>query len=49
MFNNFWTVILAGYRFNIPAQTEDYLILVYGENWRTPVKEFNWKTDHKCI
>ena len=49
MFDNFWTVILAGYRFNIPAQTEDYLILVYGENWRTPVKEFNWKTDHKCI
>lgn len=49
MFDNFWNVSLNGRIFNIPAETEDYLILVYGEDWKTPVKNFNWKTDHKCI
>jgi phosphorylcholine metabolism protein LicD len=39
---------LEGELFNIPTAIENYLLHVYGKNWRTPVKEFNWKTDHKC-
>lgn len=27
---------------------EPYLRYVYGENWRTPIKKWNWRTDHKC-
>lgn len=27
---------------------EDYVRHVYGENWRTPVKTWNWRTDHLC-
>lgn len=26
---------------------EDYLTHVYGD-WQTPVKTFNWRTDHRC-
>ena len=26
---------------------EPYLTHVYGD-WRTPVKQFDWRTDHKC-
>jgi len=27
----------------------DYIKHVYGDDWKTPIKEWNWKTDHKCI
>lgn len=27
---------------------EPYVEAVYGKNWRTPVKEWNWRTDHLC-
>lgn len=27
---------------------EKYIEAVYGEDWMTPVKEWNWRTDHKC-
>lgn len=34
--------------FNIPKDFRSYLTLVYGKDWITPVKDFNWKTDHQC-
>ncbi len=42
-------VKLGGYHFGVPERTEDYLIRVYGADWRIPVKDWNWQTDHKCI
>ena len=27
---------------------ERYIEAVYGEDWMTPVKEWDWRTDHKC-
>ncbi len=35
-------------RYRIRTLGEPYILAVYGENWRTPVKEWNWKTDHLC-
>lgn len=28
---------------------EKYLRAVYGENWRTPVEKWDWRTDHQCF
>lgn len=28
---------------------EDYLIRVYGTDWRIPIKKWDWRCDHKCI
>ena len=28
---------------------EKYIERVYGVSWKTPVKEWNWRTDHCCI
>ncbi|MFA6706015.1 MAG: LicD family protein [Bacteroidales bacterium] len=47
-FNDFGQCSLGEVLFNVPVGTENYLCLVYGENWRTPVKEFNWRVDHQC-
>jgi len=33
----------------ISVLSEDYLVHVYGEDWRTPTSPWNWRTDHKCI
>lgn len=27
---------------------EEYLKVVYGEDWKIPVKNWDWRTDHKC-
>lgn len=35
--------------FEIRTLGEQYIEHVYGTKWRTPVKEWNWRTDHKCI
>jgi len=35
--------------FTVLKDTEDYLIRVYGKDWKIPIKNWNWKTDHKCI
>jgi len=34
--------------FNFSYFGERYIEAVYGEDWMTPVKEWNWRTDHKC-
>ena len=30
---------------SVPVYYEDYLKYVYGQGWKTPVKEFNWIKD----
>lgn len=45
---SFPKVKLGGELFNMPFSHNDYLSNVYGPDWRTPVKEFDWRTDHKC-
>lgn len=39
----------TGEFFRVPQDFEEYLIRVYGDDWRIPVKNWNWQTDHKCI
>lgn len=48
LFNDFSMSSLDGNKFNVPMAVENYLHLVYGPNWKTPVKEFDWRKDHKC-
>lgn len=38
-----------GENFYIPADYEDYLVARYGNEWRTPNKQWNWASDPKCI
>jgi len=28
---------------------EEYIKRVYGDDWKIPVKEWNWRTDHLCL
>jgi len=35
---------LGGIKFNVPADTEEYLFYCYGEGWEFPDKD--WKTEH---
>ncbi|MEI6096416.1 MAG: hypothetical protein WCR08_13325 [Gammaproteobacteria bacterium] len=36
---------IFSYKFKIPSNWEDYLVAVYGEEWRTPdAKQFSWQT-----
>lgn len=37
---------LGEFNFNCPS--DKYIEAVYGEDWMIPVKEWNWRTDHKC-
>jgi hypothetical protein len=46
--NNLFKITLGEELFNVPKATQVYLSLVYGPYWRTPVKKFDWRTDHKC-
>jgi hypothetical protein len=34
----------------VPIATlgEEYLKVVYGDDWKIPVKEWDWRTSHKC-
>lgn len=34
--------------YTIKTLGEEYIKNVYGENWRIPIKKWNWKTDHLC-
>jgi fukutin len=38
-----------GHEFNAPENIEDYLLLKYGKNWRTPIKKWNWAIDPENI
>lgn len=35
-------------QYKIPKDFDGYLTRIYGD-WRTPVKEWNFKTDNKCV
>lgn len=37
-----------GKLFKIPAKFEDYLEYHYGKNWRTPIKEWDFRLDDSC-
>lgn len=57
--NGFSDMIVHSYNINnfkninkikkIRCLNENYIKRVYGKNWRTPIKKWDWKTDHKCI
>ncbi len=32
----------------MPSLGIEYIISVYGENWRTPVTQWDWRCDHLC-
>ncbi len=34
-----------GHTFSAPANIEEYISLKYGENWRTPIRNWNWARD----
>ena len=34
--------------YSVPKDSEGYLAYHYGENWRTPIKEWNFRTDDNC-
>lgn len=34
---------------NVASLGEEYLEEVYGKDWRVPVREWDWRTSHKCI
>lgn len=38
-----------GHGFSVPEDTEAYLVLKYGANWRTPDKNWNWAKDPENI
>lgn len=34
---------------HVASLGEEYLEEVYGNDWRVPVQEWDWRTSHKCI
>ena len=42
LLKEFEEINFHGIKVTIPAATEKYLVHVYGENWRQPVKNFTW-------
>jgi len=47
-FDNLNYYNLGGLSFQAPTYADSYLSLVYGPDWRTPVKKFDWRIDHQC-
>jgi hypothetical protein len=44
-FEKLGTIEFYGMPFNIPSDVEDYLEYHYGENWKTPKKEWRFEMD----
>ncbi len=42
LLNDFEILDFHGIKINIPSNSEKYLEYIYGSNWRTPIKKFNW-------
>jgi len=38
----------AGHKFFVPKDYTGYLAYHYGENWRTPIRDWNFRTDDHC-
>ena len=34
---------------SVPVKSEEYLEFVYGVNWRSPIKKFNWIKDSPSV
>lgn len=43
------SITFYGMQFNIPGDTEEYLQIKFGEDWKIPNKEWNWKIDDGAI
>jgi GT2 family glycosyltransferase len=43
------TIYLRGQRCYVPEPPEDYLVCQYGEDWKTPKKDWQYWTDNKAI
>ena len=44
-FEKLRTINFYGMKFNVPSETEKYLEYVYGPDWKTPKKEWNYTVD----
>ena len=49
LLSNFIFVNYSELRCRIPKQSEDILSFIYGEDWRTPIKEYDWETDCSSV
>ena len=49
LLSNFIFVNYSELRCRIPKQSEDILSFIYGEDWRTPIKEYEWTTDSSSV
>ena len=49
LYSNFIFVNYYKLRCRIPKQSEGILSFIYGEDWRTPVKEYEWTTDSSSV
>lgn len=38
-----------GHKFCVPTPVEKYLVARYGDDWKTPRKDWDWSKDPKCI
>ena len=43
------TIEFYGMKFNIPSNIEDYLKYHYGEDWKTPKREWDWLRDDGAV
>lgn len=48
-FDNITTVKFYQYDFLIPVKHTEYLTYRYGENWKTPLKRYNYYNDDKSL
>ena len=48
-YNNRKSIQFKGFSYLVPLNTEDYLAYHYGQNWRTPVREWDFRHDDSCI
>jgi len=49
LLSNFIFVNYSELRCRIPEQSKDILSFIYGEDWRTPIKEYNWISDSSAV
>ena len=45
LLKEFKDIIFCGISLTVPKESEEYLTCVYGKNWKTPKKKFNWIKD----
>jgi len=49
LLSNFIFVNYSGLSCRIPKQSEEILSFIYGVDWRTPVKEYDWTTQSSSV